>query len=85
MSAAQTLRCARSRATVLTSGAMHRLAITLLAVLALSLGACAEKPGTKKDDKKDAKNGKAKADGKSDAKADGAKTDDAKPDAKPAE
>jgi hypothetical protein len=85
VSAAQTLRCARSQATVLTSGAMPRLAITLLAALALSLGACAEKPGTKKDDKKDAKDGKAKADG---AKADGSKADekpDAKPDAKPAE
>ena len=61
--------------------AMSRLAITFLAALALSLGACAEKPGTKKDDKKDAKDGKAKADAK-DAK-DDAKED--KADAKPAE
>jgi hypothetical protein len=50
---------------------MSRLAIAILTSLALSLGACAEKPGTKKDDKKDAKkDGKAKAEGDADAKSD---------------
>jgi hypothetical protein len=44
---------------------MSRLAIAILTSLALSLPACAEKPGTKKDDKKDAKkDGKDAKDGK---------------------
>ncbi len=58
---------------------MTRIAITFIAALALSLGACAEKPGTKKDDKKDAKDGKDAKDAK------GEKKDGEKADAKPAE
>ena len=62
---------------------MARLGLVVLTSLALSLFACAEKPGAKKDDKKDAKDSKdgkarpAKADGKTDA--------EAKPEAKPGE
>ncbi|HET6582653.1 MAG TPA: hypothetical protein VFG69_04385 [Nannocystaceae bacterium] len=61
---------------------MSRLAIAILTSLALSLPACAEKPGKKKDDKKDAKDGKRDAkDGKAKADPAGDKTD-AKADAK---
>ena len=62
---------------------MSRLALVALTSFALSLFACAEKPGAKKDDKKDAKDAK-------DGKASGAdkteeKTEDAKTEAKPGE
>ena len=49
---------------------MSRSVLVILASLALSLCACAEKPGAKKDDKKDAKDGKAKADAKAETKTD---------------
>jgi hypothetical protein len=58
---------------------MSRLGLVVLTSLALSLFACAEKPGAKKDDKKDAKDGKARP-----AKADG-KVDEKPADAKPGE
>lgn len=64
---------------------MSRLAIALLTSLALSLTACAEKPGTKKDDKKDAKkpgkDGKDAKDGKADGDAE-AKVEEKSGDAK---
>ena len=68
---------------------MSRLALVALTSFALSLSACAEKPGAKKDDKKDAKDDKdaksraGKAD--ADAKTEAAKTEEAKPEAKPGE
>ena len=64
---------------LIRSPAMSRLGLAVLTSVALSLFACAEKPGAKKDDKKEAKDAKdskarpAKADGKVDAKTDKAK------------